>query len=97
MAPATRPATPATSTLPWVAVRGGDAEHQARRGHDAVVGSQHRRAQPADAPGAVPLLGVPVDGSLSQPFHLRWDLNLEAGRPLVRILQETSPRREETP
>ena len=72
---------PADQHVAVAPVRGGDAEHEARRGDDAVVGAQHRRAQPADAPRAVPLLGVPVDGSLSRPFHLRRDLNLEAGRP----------------
>jgi hypothetical protein len=40
----------------YVAVTGmrrRDTEHQARRRKDPVVGAQHRRAQPADACGAV--------------------------------------------
>jgi hypothetical protein len=31
--------------------RGGDANHQARGGHDAVVGAEHRCAQPTSALG----------------------------------------------
>ncbi|MCY1560395.1 hypothetical protein D9M68_975250 [compost metagenome] len=30
-------------------MRGGDADHQAGGGHNAVVGPQHSRTQPADA------------------------------------------------
>ena len=35
-------------------VRRGDSEHQARSGEDTVVGAQYGRAQPTDAPYAVP-------------------------------------------
>ena len=37
-------------------MRGGDTEHQTRRGKDAVIRAQYRRAQPADASRAVPFL-----------------------------------------
>ena len=48
MAPATRPATPATK-IALRRRRRRDAEDQAGRGDDAVVGAQHGRPQPADA------------------------------------------------
>jgi hypothetical protein len=36
-------------------VCGGNAQHQARRGNDAVIRAQYGGAKPADAVGAVPL------------------------------------------
>ena len=62
-------------------VRGGDAEHEARRGHDAVVGAEHRGAQPADAVRAMPLLAR-ARGRFAQPASsFAQDLNLEAAAP----------------
>lgn len=45
---------------------GRDAEHEAGGRHDAVVGAQHRGAQPADALGAVAFSVV------TQRSHGRW-------------------------
>ena len=47
IAPPTSPATPAVNTGERVVVGGGDADHEARDGDDAVVGAEHGRAQPA--------------------------------------------------
>ncbi len=49
IAPATSPATPAMNTSFASRPRGGDADDQARGRDNAVIGAQHRRAQPADA------------------------------------------------
>ena len=49
------PASPATAISLLDAVGGGDADHEAGRRDDAVVGAEHRGAQPADTAEAVPL------------------------------------------
>ena len=56
-APATSSATPATSIFAAAPRRGRDADDEARRGHDPVVGAEHRGAQPADpfAPMTLPM------------------------------------------
>ncbi len=47
--PRPAPAMPAISNVAVARVRRGDADEQARRRHDAVVGAEHGGAQPADA------------------------------------------------
>ena len=68
IAPATSPATPAISTLLGVRARRGDADDQARRRDDAVIGAEHRGAQPADAAGMV------VFGMDAKTGHPGYDL-----------------------
>ena len=83
IAPATRPATPATRIWAPVGLCRGDADDQARRRHDAVVGAEHGGAQPADALAAMALArqrrgarrrahaaAVPVSG-VGRPSMLR--------------------------
>ena len=48
IAPATRPASPAVITAPWLGAGRGDADHQARSGDDTVVRAENRGPQPAD-------------------------------------------------
>ena len=59
-APAVRAAIPAITIAPLSVGRAGDAHHDAGGRHDAVVGAQHRGAQPVE-PGADVVAQVVVE------------------------------------
>ena len=66
-APATSPAIPAVTIAAPDAPGRGDAEHEARRRHDAVVGAEHRGAQPVGAVAEVDL-GVQAAADTARPY-----------------------------
>ena len=66
MAPATRPADAGEQIVGLARAGGGDADDQARRRDDAVVGAEHGGAQPADALDEM-ALEVPWHGAFPYP------------------------------